>query len=275
MKHTFLVLLGILIVCLMVEYVGCRRDAGPVATTANTDQGLTAVQNKVGTAGSCYREDPALEKVEAQVICPGPTLLNGVDVSSYEYPINWTQVKAAGKVFMITRQSHGMARDTNFFGFWRDAQAVGLIVGAYQFFDPTLDAIQQASMFVNDLKAAGNYAAPNIPPIIDIEGTFSLSPATVLSQVNLWLDYVQTNLGRKPMLYTNPGTWIPLGEPTPTPFPYYWLANWTNKCPKVPAPWTHYEFWQYTAKGTVPGIPGHSKVDLDYFNGTYAQMTSL
>ena len=208
--------------------------------------------------------------------CVGPVTVQGCDVSSYEYPIFWSKVAAAGMKFVIIRQSHGLLiPDTNFVGFWNGARAAGLTVGAYQFFMVDQDPLQQAQMFVNGLKAVGNYMAPNFPPCIDIEGTFTLSPATVLAEVNTWLNYVQTNIGRKPMLYTNPGTWIPLGEPTPSPFPYYWLANWTNKCPKVPSPWTHFEFWQYSAKGTVNGIPGRGKIDMDLFNGTEAQMKAL
>src|SRR5215469_12829866 len=43
-----------------------------------------------------------------------------------------------------------------------------------------------------------------------------------------------------------------------------WLANWQfspDERPPVPAPWTSYQFVQYSDRGSVPGIP--STVDVD------------
>jgi hypothetical protein len=46
-------------------------------------------------------------------------------------------------------------------------------------------------------------------------------------------------------------------------------------CPDVPAPWSTWTFWQNSSTGTVSGVSGASSIDLDYFNGTLAQLAKL
>src|SRR5262249_29965707 len=52
-----------------------------------------------------------------------------------------------------------------------------------------------------------------------------------------------------------------------------WVANYTSGCPKIPAPWTNWVFWQYSESGTTPGLT-HA-VDMDVFNGTFEQLKAF
>ena len=44
--------------------------------------------------------------------------------------------------------------------------------------------------------------------------------------------------------------------------------------PLVPAPWTNWNFWQYTSKGVIPGITVNT-VDLDAFRTTKTDLNRL
>ncbi len=44
-----------------------------------------------------------------------------------------------------------------------------------------------------------------------------------------------------------------------------WVAHYTAECPRVPAPWQRWTFWQHSESGRVPGISG--PVDLNVMAG--------
>ena len=210
---------------------------------------------------------------EMATVCPGTTKVYGIDVSYYQGTINWSSVRSSGKNFAIIRVSDGTGfLDPQFNTNWANAKAAGLTVGAYQFFRPTQDPIAQADLMVNKLNSVGFYST-DIPPVIDVEVTGGLAASTVISRVNTWLQRVQSRTGRLPVLYTSPGFWSSLGNPTPSPLPYLWVAHWGASCPTLPPNWGRLRFWQYSATGSVPGISGD--VDLDLYNGSLTEMRSL
>lgn len=219
-------------------------------------------------------EDPGRDP-EA-VVCPGSTRTYGIDVSYWQGSINWTSVHNAGKKFAMIRVSDGANYlDPNFTTNWKNAKAAGLTVGAYQFFRPNQDPIAQADLMVNKLQALGGTGRPNLPPVIDVEVTGGMSASTIASRVNTWLQRVRSRTGRLPILYTSPGFWGSIGNPTPNPIPYLWDAHWTSNCPDLPHvnySW-RLRFWQYTSTGSVPGISGN--VDLDLYNGSLTEMQNL
>lgn len=223
-----------------------------------------------GTAGSA--SDP-MEFHEEATVCPGSNKVYGIDVSYYQGVINWSSVKAAGKQFVIIRVSDGTGfLDPKFVTNWKNAKAAGLAVGAYQFFRPNQDATAQADLFVNQLNAVG-FGANDLPPVIDVEVTGGVSGSTVAARVNTWLNRVKSRTGRLPALYTSPGFWSSIGNPTPSLLPYIWDAHWGVSCPSLPPAWPRLRFWQYSSKGSVSGISGD--VDLDIYNGTLTELLGI
>ncbi|HMU38471.1 MAG TPA: GH25 family lysozyme [Pseudomonadota bacterium] len=225
-----------------------------------------------GTLGSSINLSQEAEYEAQATVCPS-TKTYGIDVSYYQGTINWSQVKASGKQFAIVRVSDGTGfMDPKFATNWKGAKAAGVTVGAYQFFRPNQDATAQADLMVNQLASVG-FGAGDIPPVIDVEVTGGMSNSTVIARVNTWIARVKSRTGRLPVLYTAPGFWSGLGNPTPTTLPYLWVAHWGVSCPTLPPPWGRLRFWQYSSTGKVSGISGN--VDLDLYNGSVSEMRGL
>jgi len=101
------------------------------------------------------------------------------------------------------------------------------------------------------------------------------SPSAIAAAMQQWLDAVQQNLGRTPMIYTAAGFWnTALGGTTSFASYPLWVAEYTgNSSPRLPAGFTNYVFWQYNQSGSVPGIA--SNVDMDQFNGSLSDLNQL
>jgi lysozyme len=206
-------------------------------------------------------------------VCPGSTTIAGVDVSDYDGTIDWKKVAASGKQFAIIRLGDGLTYiDTQFAINWAGAKAAGLTVGAYQFFRPEDDPVAQADLMLSHLAAVG-YVAGDIPPVVDVEVTDGQSNATVLANVDAWLQRIKAKTGRLPVMYSSARVWSLIGNPNPSPLPYLWDAQWGVTCPTLPPEWGRLRFWQYTDSGSVPGIG--DAADLDLYNGSLAELRGL
>src|SRR4051812_47808173 len=64
---------------------------------------------------------------EEIVVCPGPNVVKGIDVSVYQGNIDWAAVKGSGIEFAIARVSDGTFKDTKFDQNWPAMKAAGLI----------------------------------------------------------------------------------------------------------------------------------------------------
>jgi lysozyme len=207
----------------------------------------------------------------ARVCAAGATTM-GVDVSYHNGTINWAQVKSAGYEFAFVRISDGTGfRDPQFATNWAGAQGAGLIRGIYQFFRPNQDVVAQADMVI---AAAGRPGPGDLPPVIDVEATGNLSPASVAAKVRAWVDRVKAGTGVDPIVYTGKFFWRDeVGGPTSFANNPLWIAQYTSLCPDLTSPWDTWAFWQFTDTGSVPGISGG--IDVDRFNGSLAELRAL
>ena len=201
------------------------------------------------------------------VVCPGPNTLEGIDISVWQGNIDWPAVKAGGKVYASIRVSDGTYLDTKFAQNWSAAKAAGVIRGVYQFFEPGVDPIVQADLL---LSKTGPYQAGDMPPMIDVEATGNLPPATVAANVTKWVNHIKAATGRDPIVYTGYYFWKDNVQSSAQAANPLWHAQYCNCCPTIANPWTYWTFWQYTSTGSIPGIPGN--VDHDKWNGTIADL---
>jgi hypothetical protein len=94
---------------------------------------------------------------------------------------------------------------------------------------------------------------------------------------HVWLSQQEQNYGGKlPGIYASSSYVETNLQYTPLNRYTLWLANWQftpDERPPVPAPWTAYEFVQYTDRATIPGIPG--TVDANIFLGGNTLMNNV
>ena len=205
------------------------------------------------------RDRPA--DLDAPSCADGPTV-PGIDVSYHQDKIEWAKVKRAGIRFAFIRVSDGLAVDDPMFAKnWANARANKIARGAYQFFRPEDNAIAQADKMI----AALARDKGELPPVIDVEVTGGLRPAQVAKQITVWVDRVRARLDVEPIVYTSPDFWRDSVGGADLSAQPLWVAHYTKGCPRVPAPWTRWSFWQYSKTGRVPGIRGN--VDLNVYQG--------
>jgi GH25 family lysozyme M1 (1,4-beta-N-acetylmuramidase) len=108
-------------------------------------------------------------------------------------------------------------------------------------------------------------------PALDLKTHGELSVEELTEWVKAWLARVEERLGVKPMIYAPTALWVQwMGDSTWFAENGYrfWVRDWVNATPTVPANnwgghgWT---LWQY-GKAPVAGFSG--KVDVNRFNGT-------
>jgi GH25 family lysozyme M1 (1,4-beta-N-acetylmuramidase) len=197
----------------------------------------------------------------------------GVDVSGYQGSnINWSSVKAAGRVFAFAKATEGTGFiDSSFAHNWPGMRNAGVLRGAYHFFRPGTDGAAQGDYFVDQINAQGGLAAGDLPPVADVEVSDNVSAATVIARLHAFLDRVQARTGRVPLIYSANFFWGDyLGNPDFSGYPL-WVANYGPSCPYLPNAFGDWKFWQYSDNVTVSGITSGG-VDGDMFNGTLDEL---
>lgn len=229
----------------------------------------------IAVLGSCGAPTPEVDQAIGElVVCGSGPTVEGIDVSVYQSTVNWPMVRAAGKRFAIARVLHWPTRDTQFDRNWREIRANGLIRGAYIYFDPRYDVASQADIVV---RAVGRLGQGDLPVTLDVEQPAPglPTPARYAAMLRDLSDRIEAGTGRRPMIYTGHYYWPSYVQSTAFRDHPLWHAQYTTTqpCPNIADAWSNWSFWQYSSTGRVSGISGN--VDLDRFNGTYAQLQLL
>lgn len=238
-------------------------------------QGAVIARVAVLTLAACAAPpDPevGIDEQLAVACADGPTL-RGMDVSYYQTNVDWRAVRETGVAFAFIRVSDGLQFiDPRFPGYWAEARAAGVIRGAYQYFRPAQDPIAQANLLLSRM---GPLQPGDLPPVLDVEDRNSgRTPAQIAAAVRAWVAHVTAQIGRPPIVYAGLYSWRDLTSSADLTTSPLWVAQYTSAaCPDIPAPWTRWMFWQYTAMGTLPSIPG--AVDLNLFNGSLRDLQAF
>jgi hypothetical protein len=164
--------------------------------------------------------------------------IRGIDVSHWQ----GTEPSHAGLEFEFARSTFGTQKDDQYEFHKAHALADGLVFGAYHFGDPSKSVAAQLAACLAATKGVTIVA-------LDIEaGDMTTADAKVflagLKAAGKWAGLYHSASGFP---------WN-LGQD------FDWVARWGSTAPS--GPW---EFWQYRG----------SPLDLDYFNGTRAQLDAL
>ncbi len=190
----------------------------------------------------------------------------GIDVSKHNGNIDWNQVKGAGIGFAMIRcgyrgSSSGVhvvdpMYQTNMNG----AIQAGLGVGVY-FFSQAVnvqEAVEEASLVIDLLSG---YSL-SYPVYLDVEKSNgrgdAISPEERTEICRAFLATV-SNAGYTAGIYSNK-LWFENRINTANLTDYrIWMAQYVD-IPTYTA--TRYDMWQYTSKGSVPGVPGNCDMNV-------------
>jgi lysozyme len=195
----------------------------------------------------------------------------GIDISEYQGNINWNELeKIEDEVlidYIIIRASAGIDKlDSKFKENWKKATHYNFIKGAYHYYRPNENSIEQANNFIKHVKLNKG----DFPPILDIEKlpkTQSIDSLKV--GLKRWLNKVENHYGIKPIIYS--------GESYYNNFLHeefkdyqFWIANYNLDQT------SHYKdciMWQFSEKGSVNGIK--NPVDLNVLNGNKSKLMNI
>jgi len=197
----------------------------------------------------------------------------GIDVNRYRKDIPLKQVKVQGGRFVIGKCSEGLSLvDLTYEPYKLESKNKNLPFGGYMYWRVSYDAVKQAKHFVNSL------GETEFPPIVDVErynnviyGTsIPLRPiSTNVNHLRIVLNEIERLTGRKPMIYTNFGSWRALmGDHSMINEYEVWVASWRNNVPYMPVPLKKWTLWQFTS--TYKVLNYYRGVDANWFNGNEA-----
>ncbi len=191
----------------------------------------------------------------------------GIDVSKWNGVIDWNAVKAAGVEFVIIRVGYrgssagALIDDAMFTTNIQGAKAAGLKVGVYFVTQAINDveAVYEASMVLDRIKG---YSL-DMPVFLDVEASGGrgdmIDKATRTAVITAFCETIR-NAGYTAGIYANK-TWLGT-KMDASAFGNYviWVAHYSSVCGYT----GRYTVWQYTDKGTLPGINGSVDLNLWY-----------
>ncbi len=195
----------------------------------------------------------------------------GIDVSEYQEKINWDSISKIENEFPIdfvfVRATVGNDRvDTNFKQNWSALKKKNLIRGAYHYYRPNENSLEQATLFIKNVKLKKG----DLPPVLDIE---KLPKEQSLDSLKVglkrWLKKVENHYGVRPIIYSGDSYYTDFLEEEFTEYTF-WIANYNLLEEEINNNW---RFWQFTERAAVKGIRGN--VDVNIFNGNKTELKYL
>lgn len=192
----------------------------------------------------------------------------GIDISKWNGNIDWNAVKNSGVSYVIIRCGYrgsttgALIEDPKFRANIQGAANAGIKVGIYFFTQAVneVEAVEEASMVLGLIKGYNI----SYPVFLDVESSGGradgISASTRTAVCKAFCQTIQ-NSGYKAGVYANK-TWFNEKIETPSLTGYkIWLAQYAA-APSYSR--TRYDMWQYSSKGSVPGISGNVDMNTSY-----------
>ncbi|MCL8207169.1 MAG: glycoside hydrolase family 25 protein [Actinomycetia bacterium] len=191
-------------------------------------------------------------------------------------PIDWAQVVASRQVEGVyVRASLGALRaDQAFSRNWAALRRSPLLQGIYVYALPgatpnvTAHAQHQAQFVWGILRQNGGPHQDDLPPMLDVEVTGGLAPATLQAWTAAALAELSALAGKPAVLYSDEWFLVTYLKPLLAQHPI-WIAAYQAQCPSLPG--AHVVAWQFSPRGRIPGI--HTPVDCDEWYGPWPAAT--
>lgn len=191
---------------------------------------------------------------------------SGIDVSKWNGNINWSAVKASGVDFAIIRVGYrgsvtgALVEDPTFRQNIQGATAAGIRVGVYFFTQAVneYEAIEEASMCLQWC-AGYNLAFPIFIDTEDGARAQLLDRNTRTTVINAFCRTIAEG-GRRPGVYASTSWYNTKLNAGSLSGSTIWVAQYAAACKYTGS----YSMWQYSSKGTVPGISGYVDMNISY-----------
>ena len=192
----------------------------------------------------------------------------GLDVSEFQGKIDWTLVENIENdyplEFVFIRATAGNDReDGQFATNWLGAKKNKMIRGAYHYYRPNENSLEQAQLFIKTV----HLHKGDLPPVLDIE---KLPKDQSLDSLRVglkrWLKAVEAHYKVKPIIYTSEKYYDDFLKEEFSNY-LFWIANYNFYRERIGDDWL---FWQFTEKASVSGIKGN--VDVNIYNGDVEQL---
>jgi len=204
-------------------------------------------------------------------------ILPGVDVSRYQGVMDWHKCAANGAKFAVCRATVGdYLTDPQLAANISGIQAAGLALGVYHVVTPsdstgrTITAEKQMNRLFEAIKGV----PLDLPIVLDCEVDNGETPAEMAALIQDCTKIILQKyylLPEKPIIYTSAGWWNPHVQRSTwwNSLPL-WVANYTTAAkPLLPADWSQWVFWQWSADGNGQG-PAYgaqsASIDLNRFD---------
>ncbi|WP_016988996.1 glycoside hydrolase family 25 protein [Flavobacterium sp. ACAM 123] len=192
----------------------------------------------------------------------------GLDVSEYQGKISWIDVDSLENKypvhFVFIRATVGIDRlDKQFDENWLGAKKSNLIRGAYHYYRPNENSLEQAALYIKTVSLEKG----DLPPVLDIERLPENQSVDRLKiGLKRWLRAVEAHYKVKPIIYTGERYYDDFLKEEFSDY-LFWIANYNFYRENIQEDWL---FWQFTEKASVSGIKGN--VDVNIYNGDVQQL---
>lgn len=256
-----------LITRLYPKYVAYTKEDGSSIGITERFENLPANTydfNKVSVNSDGFRVyDPGNPESECKV---------GIDVSAFQYNIDWEQVAESGVDFAIIRLGYrgnsegGLLMDQCFERNVEGALANGIEVGVY-FVTQAIseqEAKEEAKFVLNAIKGYDI----TWPVVLDVEAstnpdarTNNVTSEERTAQIDAFCKKIK-NAGYTPMIYSNVSWYLTKMDISKLADYDFWIAYYK---PSVYFPYD-FKLWQYSCTGNVPGIDTEVDLDLSFID---------
>jgi len=192
----------------------------------------------------------------------------GIDVSEFQGKIDWEEVEILDEKypvqFVFIRATAGNDRvDRQFKRNWEGAKENKIMRGAYHYYRPNENSIEQADLFIKTVKLRKG----DLPPVLDIEKLPKNQSLDSLKKgLKRWLTKVEKHYQVRPIIYSGERYYSDFLKEEFSEY-LFWIANYNFYREKIEDDWL---FWQFTEKASLPGIK--NRVDVNIYNGDIEQL---
>ncbi|MBR6505689.1 hypothetical protein IKT18_02565 [Candidatus Saccharibacteria bacterium] len=190
----------------------------------------------------------------------------GVDVSSYQIDVDFSELKKQGIEFAYIKATEGSTHvDSSFKEKWAAAREAGVVAGAYHYFIYGVSGAEQAENFI---KTVGELDGERLIPAVDMELTMAEvqnPPAIdeVIRGLKAFLAVVEEKYGVKPLIYSQKDYYDKYLAADFASYPRWARNVFYPVFIDIGNEWT---VWQYNDKGELSGYIGEKYIDMNVIN---------